>query len=134
MSVGEILYKNGNNTISFGNYKIRDKQKLDIEVSGDVYKVKTHNEVTRLEKNGNLLIEAVPGANFSNFSESETLIGFSVEAAEDTQLTLDLTDDSDYEIFIDEKSIGKLKSSPSGKLNLGINSTGNPRTITIQKT
>ena len=70
MSVIEELIRLGNNgTISFGNYLLDSKKKvLDFEVKGDLYKVKTFREITKLEKNGKMILETVPGATIHNFN------------------------------------------------------------------
>ena len=48
MAVVEELIRVGNNeTLSFGNYKLDKKSKLDnFEFGGDLYKVKTFKEIT----------------------------------------------------------------------------------------
>ena len=48
--VNELIRSEGDGTISFGNYKLDTKSKLpDFEHCGDTYKVKTFNEITKLE-------------------------------------------------------------------------------------
>ena len=48
--------------ISFGNYELAQKTKLsDFEYNGDLYKVKTFREITKLERNGMFVYESVPG-------------------------------------------------------------------------
>ena len=49
-------------TISFGDYTLSTKAKLDnFEHQGDLYKVKTCQEITKLERNGMFVYESVPG-------------------------------------------------------------------------
>ena len=63
--IEELIRKEDDGSISFGNYLMDEKKKvLDFEVQGDLYKVKTFKEITKLEKNGKMLLEAVPGATF----------------------------------------------------------------------
>ena len=51
--IQELIRQESNGTISFGNYLLDSKKKvLDFEVEGDLYKVKTFKEITKLEKNG----------------------------------------------------------------------------------
>ena len=51
--IKELIRKENNGSISFGNYELPQKTKLaDFEVNGDLYKVKTFKEITKLEKNG----------------------------------------------------------------------------------
>ena len=52
-TVTELIRKESDGTISFGDYTLASKTKLDnFEHNGDVYKVKTFKEITKLEKNG----------------------------------------------------------------------------------
>lgn len=59
--VEEILRSEADGSISFGNHKLAKKAKVeDYEHAGDLLKVKTYNEMTKLEKNGMFLYESVP--------------------------------------------------------------------------
>ena len=47
--VKELIRTEDNGTISFGNYELAQKSKVsDFEYDGDMYKVKTYNEITKL--------------------------------------------------------------------------------------
>lgn len=49
--IKELIRKESDGTLSFGNYEFDTKQKLsDFEYEGDLYKVKTFKEITKLEK------------------------------------------------------------------------------------
>lgn len=62
--IEELIRQEENGTISFGNHLMDEKKKvLDFEVNGDLYKIKTFKEITKLEKNGKMLLETVPGQN-----------------------------------------------------------------------
>ena len=51
--VSELIRIEDDGTISFGNYELATKSKLqDFEYKGDLYKVKTFHEITKLERNG----------------------------------------------------------------------------------
>ena len=51
--VSELIRIEDDGTISFGNYMLAAKSKLqDFEFQGDLYKVKTFGEITKLERNG----------------------------------------------------------------------------------
>ena len=64
--IKELLRTEEDGTISFGNYELDQKSKLsDFEYNGDAYKVKTFREITKLEKNGMLVYESVPGTAVS---------------------------------------------------------------------
>ncbi len=119
--VKELLRSEENNTISFGNYELRDKKKVeDFSHMGDVYKVKTFEEITKLEKNGMFLYESVPGTTVHEFSETAEGVSFLAEGAHSTQVTVGLKEDTEYEVFLNGNSIGKVKTNLSGKLNLSI--------------
>ena len=48
--IKELIRKENNGSISFGNYELPQKTKLaDFEVNGDLYKVKTFKEITKLD-------------------------------------------------------------------------------------
>ena len=58
--VEELLRSESNGNISFGNHDLAAKAKLeDYEHAGDLYKVKTFQAMTKLEKNGLFLYESV---------------------------------------------------------------------------
>lgn len=60
--VSELIRIEDDGTISFGNYELATKSKLqDFEYKGDLYKVKTFHEITKLERNGMFVYESVPG-------------------------------------------------------------------------
>ena len=103
--VEEILRSEADGSISFGNHKLAKKAKVeDYEHAGDLLKVKTYNEMTKLEKNGMFLYESVPGTSVLEFKESDNSVEFIVEGDEDSQITVGLKDDTEYEVFIDGKN------------------------------
>ena len=117
--IEELIRQEKNGTISFGNYLLDSKKKvLDFEVKGDLYKVKTFQEITKLEKNGKMILEAVPGATIHNFDMTEKGVSFVVEAKEDLQLTLELEPDVEYKILVDNVNVGRINTNMTGKVNL----------------
>ncbi len=119
--VEELLRSEADSTISFGNHKLAAKAKLeDFQHAGDLLKVKTYNEITKLEKNGMFLYESVPGTSVLNFKENEDGVEFVVEGDEDAQITVGLVDETEYEVFIAEKSMGTMKTGLGGKLSLSV--------------
>ena len=119
--VKELLRGEADGTISFGNHLLEKKAKLeDFEHAGDLLKVKTCREITKLEKNGLFLYESVPGTGVIRFAEKENGVEFIVEGGEDAQITVGLTDDTEYEVFIDGKSVGTMKTGLGGKLSLSV--------------
>ena len=88
--VEEILRSEADGSISFGNHKLAKKAKVeDYEHAGDLLKVKTYNEMTKLEKNGMFLYESVPGTSVLEFKEADNSVEFIVEGDEDSQITAD---------------------------------------------
>ena len=81
--VKELLRSEADGSISFGNHRLEKKEKVeDYEHAGDLLKVKTCREITKLEKNGLFLYESVPGTSVTGFSESENGVEFTVEGDE----------------------------------------------------
>ncbi len=119
--VEELLRSEADGAISFGNHKLAKKAKVeDFQHAGDLLKVKTYNEITKLEKNGMFLYESVPGTSVLTFKESENSVEFVVEGDQDAQITIGLTDDMEYEVFIAGKSMGTMKTGLGGKLSLSV--------------
>lgn len=119
--VEELIRSEANSAISFGNHKLAKKAKLeDYEHEGDLFKVKTYNAMTKLEKNGMFLYESVPGTSVLNFKEQENGVEFLVEGDEDSQITVGLTDDTEYEVLVEGKSVGTMKTGLGGKLSLSV--------------
>lgn len=120
-TVKELLRAENDGTLSFGDYTLAFKTKKDgFEFKGDLYKVKTFAEITKLEKNGMFVYESVPGSTVENFKETETEVEFTVSAPEDVQFTLELEPESEYEVFIAGESAGKMGTNLSGKLSVSV--------------
>ena len=123
--VEELLRSESNGAISFGNHQLAQKaKKEDYEHGGDIYKVKTFQAMTKLEKNGLFLYESVPGTSVLNFAETAEGISFTVEGDQDAQITIGLVDDSEYEVIVAGESVGTMKTNLSGKLNLSVELEG----------
>lgn len=123
--VEQLLRAENDGTISFGNHKLAQKAKLEnYENAGDLYKVKTYVTMTKLEKNGMFVYESVPGTSVLNFSESEDGVSFVVEGDEDTQITVGLQDETEYEVFVNGASAGKMKTNMGGKLSVSVELAG----------
>ena len=85
-AIKELIRTEDNGTISFGDYTLNVKSKLqDYEFGGDLYKVKTFNEITKLERNGMFVYESVPGTAVMDFKADDTGVTFSVEGTQDVQ-------------------------------------------------
>ncbi|MCD7836490.1 MAG: endosialidase, partial [Lachnospiraceae bacterium] len=99
--IEELLRSEPDGGISFGNHTLAKKSKLeDFKHAGDLLKVKTYSEITKLEKNGLFLYESVPGTSVLNFKEMENGVEFVAEGDKDAQITVGLNDDTEYEVFI----------------------------------
>lgn len=119
--VEELLRGEANGTISFGDYTLAAKKKVeDYKHRGDLYKVKTYAEITKLEKNGMFLYESVPGTSVHELEETASQVSFKVEGAEDAQITLGLKEDTSYEVFVQGEAVGTMNTGVSGKLSLSI--------------
>ena len=119
--VEELLRAQEGGAISFGNHKLEQKAKLEnFEHMGDLWKIKTYKTMTKLEKNGMFVYESEPGTSVANFKETEEGISFTVEGDEDAQITVGLQDKTEYEVFVNDESIGKMSTNLGGKLNLSV--------------
>ena len=120
-AISELIRKEDNGSISFGDYTLSAKAKLDnFEYNGDIYKVKTFKEITKLERNGMFVYESVPGTAVFNLTQNGTEMDFHVEGPEDAQITVEMEPDTEYEVFIEEASTGKMKTNLGGKLSFSV--------------
>ena len=98
---------------------IRDRTKLDgFDFQGDIYKVKTFKEITKLEKNGMFVYESVPGTAVENFKATENVVSFKVCGETDFQFTLGMEADAEYVVYMDDVNIGDMTTNLSGKLSV----------------
>ena len=135
MAVVNELIKEENGALSFGNFELTTKTKLDgFDFQGDKYKIKTFNEITKLEKNGSFVYESVPGTVVHDFKTDDNSVEFKVEGVEDSQITLELEAGQEYVIVIDGNSTGSVKTNLGGKLNLSVElNPGQVSEIKIEK-
>ena len=81
--VSELIRTEADGTISFGNYELPAKsKKSDFEHDGDLYKVKTFKEITKI--------------------------------------TVELEEETSYQVFVDDKEVGEMKTNLGGKLVLSV--------------
>ena len=67
--IQELIRTEEDNTLSFGNYDLPTKGKVsDYVFDGDVYKVKTFHDITRLEKNETFAYESTNSNDTSFYS------------------------------------------------------------------
>ena len=119
--IEELICTEQDGTISFGNYKLGQKaKKSDFEYQGDMYKVKTYNEITKLERNDMFVYESVPGTAAEHFRVTDEGVEFTVEGSKDAQITVQLENDTDYEIYVNDSAVGNMMTNMSGKLSVSV--------------
>ena len=98
--VEELIRKDADGTLSFGNYLLDTKtKKSDFAFEGATYKIKTFKEITKLEKNGTLVYESVPGSTVTKFKGNPDVVEFEV---------------------VDGESAGRIPTNVGGKLNASL--------------
>ena len=119
--INELIRTEADGSISFGNYELASKTKVsDFEHEGNLYKVKTFHEITKLERNEMFVYESVPGTSVSGFMTTEKGVSFVVSGAKDAQVTVELEADTEYEIQINEEVVDCQKTNLGGKLSMSI--------------
>ena len=112
--ISELIRTEENGKLSFGDYTLAAKAKLDnFEKDGDIYKVKTFKEITKLERTAVM-----------DFEETADTVTFTVEGPEDAQITLGLEEETEYEIDIAGAVAGTMKTNLGGKLSLSVELEG----------
>ena len=112
-AVKELIRAEADGSISFGDYELASKtKKQDFEYQGDLYKVKTFREITKLERNDLFVYESVPGTAVEHFKVTADSVEFQVEGPEDAQITLGMEDDTEYLTVVDrsEEHTSELQS------------------------
>ncbi len=103
--------------ISFGNYQLPKKEKaMGFEVGGDLYDLRSFKEITKLNKNGALVYESIPGTSVHNFSMTDDKIKFQIAGTAETQVTMELSPKTAYHLFVDGVKLGKVESNVAGKI------------------
>ena len=120
-AVKELIRAEADGSISFGDYELASKtKKQDFEYQGDLYKVKTFREITKLERNDLFVYESVPGTAVSHLKATENGMSFTVECPTDAQITVELEEETSYQVFVDDKEVGEMKTNLGGKLVLSV--------------
>ena len=120
-AIKELLRAENDGTLSFGDFELNEKKKLaDFEFKGNVYKVKTYKEITKLECNEMFVYESVPGTAVTGFSETDKGMSFGVEGVQDAQITLGVEEDTKYQVLLDGVNVGDIETNISGKLTFGV--------------
>ena len=120
-AVKDLIRAEVNGTLSFGDYTLEQKAKLDgFEFQGNLYKVKTFAGITKLERDGMFVYESVPGTAVENFKASADELAFNVSGTKDAQITVGLEADSVYSICINDECTNDIKTNMSGKLSISV--------------
>ena len=133
--VKELIRTESNGSISFGNYTLNEKsKKQDFEHQGDLYKVKTFYEITKLERNGMFVYESVPGTTVEQFSENDEGVVCRVEGYKASQVTVQLEEETPYQIFENGEMTAEITTNLSGKLAVNLDlEDGKPIDLEIIK-
>ena len=119
--VKELFRAEEDGSISFGDYELDQKKKLaDIEAGGDLYKVKTYKDITKLERNDTFVFESVPGTAVNNLKIADKVLSFSIEGDRDAQITLGMEEDTEYQVLLDGVNIGHMTTGMGGKLSFSV--------------
>ena len=120
-AVKELIRAEQDGTLSFGDYELSQKTKVsDFNHQGDIYKVKTFREITRLERNDLFVYESVPGTAVQNLAVTEAGVEFLVEGPEHVQITLGLSEGCEYQVSVNGVDTGVVKTNLSGKLSVSV--------------
>lgn len=120
-AVKELIRTEADGTISFGDYELESKtKKSDFAYEGDLYKVKTFRELTRLEKNEMFVYESEPGTAVSHLKETADGMSFTVEGPEDAQITVEGEPDVEYSLYINGQLRDTLKANVGGKISFSV--------------
>lgn len=119
--IEELIRKDEEGTLSFGNFLLETKtKKSDFQYEGATYKIKTFKEITKLEKNGTLVYESVPGSVVTGFRGNSEVVEFEVEALGDISFTLEMEPSTEYKLVVDGVSAGRIPTNVGGKLNASL--------------
>ncbi|MDO5695310.1 MAG: endosialidase [Eubacteriales bacterium] len=120
--------------LAFGDYKVTEKQKEQMEFEGDLYKIKSHNQVTRLSRNNVMVFESVPGTRVENFVTAEERIEFDVYGDADASIILAVEDKTNFMLDIDGIVYDNTSYIAPGKLNINVTFEGDgPVHVLVQK-
>lgn len=135
MAAQDLIRTEADGSISFGDYRLAQKSKQeDFESSGDLYKVKTFKEITKLERNGMFVYESVPGTAVEHFEISDGAVEFTVSGNQDAQITVQMEEDMEYEVYLDDFAVGGMRTNMSGKLSFSVElGDGRPVKVKIMR-
>lgn len=133
-AVSELIRVEDDGTLSFGDYTKTEKtKKSDFKANGGIYKVKTFNEITRLECDDEFVFESDPGTAVLHYSSDDDKVSFEVEGPEDADITIGLEPEAEYDIVINGADSGKMKTNLGGKLTISVELGDKTAKVEIKK-
>lgn len=133
-TVSELIRSEADGSLSFGDYTLGAKAKLDnFEHAGDVYKVKTFKEITKLEKGGVFAYESVPGTAVTRLRAVDGGVSFNVEGPEDAEITIGLAEETSYDVKIGGTDAGTMTTGLGGKLTISVELGAEPVAVEIKR-
>ena len=97
-AVKELIRAEVDGTLSFGDYTLEQKAKLDgFDFQGNLYKVKTFAGITKLERDGMFVYESVPGTGVEEFKATAEGLEFKVSGMKDAQISSTMVPSSKME-------------------------------------
>ncbi len=133
-TVSELIRSEADGSLSFGDYTLGAKAKLDnFEHAGDVYKVKTFKEITKLEKGGVFAYESVPGTAVTGLRAVDGGVSFNVEGPEDAEITIGLAEETSYDVKIGGTDAGTMTTGLGGKLTISVELGAEPVAVEIKR-
>lgn len=133
-TVSELIRSEADGSLSFGDYTLGAKAKLDnFEHAGDVYKVKTFKEITKLEKGGVFAYESVPGTAVTGLRAVDGGVSFNVEGPEDAEITIGLEEATSYDVKIGGTDAGTMTTGLGGKLTISVELGAEPVAVEIKR-
>ena len=124
-AVTELIRKEDGGAISFGDHTLSTKAKVeDFDVGGNLYKVKTFRELTKLERDGMFVYESEPGTSVNNYEVTPDGVSFTVCGDEDAMITIGLKEDCEYSVNVGGRDIGRIRTNLGGKLSISVELAG----------
>ncbi len=119
--MADLIKKEADGSLTFGDYTLAEKTKQDdFKSDGSSYKVKTYNEITRLERDGVLVYESVPGTNVTSLKGNDDGLSFKIQGSKDAQITVGVEPQTSYGVKVAGENIGVITSNLGGKLSFSV--------------
>ena len=75
--------------------------------------------------------ESVPGTAVFDLKQDGSIMSFTVEGAEDAQITVEMEAETRYEVFINDASTGVVETNLGGKLSFSVE-LGNAAKVAVK--